>query len=302
MSKKTLLETLKTKTLIGDGAMGTQLMLAGLEQGNCGEVWNIEAPEKILEIQKRYVDAGSDCLITNTFGGCSIMLERHGVAGDVEAINVAACEIARQAFGDKAGFVLGDMGPFGGIMEPYGDVPEAVVRATLVQQAKALLKGGVDAIIIETATSFEEMGIAIEACKEAGAPCIIGSMAYDVTTDGETFRTMMGIDPEPAAEFMQEKGADIVALNCGTGMNMQRAKEATERYKSVSDLFVMTQANAGLPVLENMKVVYKETPQEMVLGFDPLYNAGANIIGACCGSTPDHIHLFKKQLERLNNG
>jgi 5-methyltetrahydrofolate--homocysteine methyltransferase len=297
MGKETLLETLKYRTLIGDGAMGTQLMLAGLEQGNCGEVWNIEHPEKILEIQKRYVDAGSDCIITNTFGGCAIMLKRHGFDGEVAAINIAACEIAREAFGDKTGFVLGDMGPFGGIMEPYGDISEDVVRAALLQQAKALVAGGVDAIIIETQTSYEEMGVAIEVCKEAGAPCIIGSMAYDVTTDGETFRTMMGIDPEPAALFMQEKGADIIALNCGTGMNMQRAKEATERYKSVCDLFVMTQANAGLPVLENMKVVYKETPEEMVSGFDPLYNAGANIIGGCCGSTPDHIRLFKQQLE-----
>jgi 5-methyltetrahydrofolate--homocysteine methyltransferase len=293
----TLLEKLKERTLIGDGAMGTELMLAGLEQGNCGEVWNLEQPEKVLAIQKRYVDAGSDCLITNTFGGSSIMLKRHGFDGEVAAINKAGCEIARQAFDEREGFVLGDMGPFGGIMEPYGDVSEETVRAALSEQARALVDGGADAIIIETQTSFEELGVAIEVCREAGAPCVIGSMAYDVTTEGDTFRTMMGIDPEPAAQFMQDNGADIVALNCGTGMNMQWAKEATLRYKSACDMFVMTQANAGTPVLENMKLVYKETPEEMIVGFDPLYQAGANIIGACCGSTPDHIRLFRKQLE-----
>lgn len=123
-------------------------------------------------------------------------------------------------------------------------------------------------------------------------------MAYDVTLDGATFRTMMGIDPEHAAEFMQEKGADVVALNCGTGMDMQRTAEAVRRYKSAIDLPVMAQANAGQPKLINMKVVYDETPEEMVKGIVPLLEAGANIIGACCGSTPDHIRAFRKAMDQ----
>src|ERR1051325_10801078 len=116
--KKTLLEALKERPLLGDGAMGTQLMIAGLEQGNCGEQWNLTHPERVLGIQRRYVDAGSDCLLTNTFGGSRIMLERHGASGEVSAINRAAVEIARQAFRDagREGFVIGDVGPFGGLM------------------------------------------------------------------------------------------------------------------------------------------------------------------------------------------
>jgi 5-methyltetrahydrofolate--homocysteine methyltransferase len=301
--KKTLLQTLTEKPLLGDGGMGTQLMQAGLEQGGCGEAWNLSHPERVLEIQRRYVEAGSDCIITNTFGGCSIMLKRHGEHRNVAEINKAAVAIAREAFADKEGFVLGDIGPFGGIMEPYGEVEEETVRTAFMEQAQALVDGGADAIIIETQTSFEELGLGIEAAKAAGAPCIIGSMAYDVTTDGTTFRTMMGIDPERAAEFMEEQGADIVALNCGTGMDMIRARDAAERYRSVTDLPIMAQPNAGLPVLENLKAVYKETPEEMVQGVPALLAAGANIIGACCGSTPDHIRAFRAVIDQhIANG
>jgi 5-methyltetrahydrofolate--homocysteine methyltransferase len=297
--KKRLQDACKEHALLGDGAMGTQLMIAGLEQGGCGEAWNLTHPEKVLGIQRRYADAGSDCILTNTFGGCRIMLRRHGDADKVNDINQAAVKIVRQAFASagRDGYVIGDIGPFGGLMEPYGDIPEADVREAFNEQAKALVDGGADAIIIETQTSLEELGLGIEAAKNAGAPCIIGSMAYDVTLDGETFRTMMGVDPERAAEFMVENGAHIVALNCGTGMNMQRARDAVLRYRAVCDLPVMVQPNAGQPKLVNMKIVYDESPAEMVKGVVPLLEAGANVIGACCGSTPDHIAAFRKAID-----
>jgi 5-methyltetrahydrofolate--homocysteine methyltransferase len=295
--KTTLLEALRHRPLLGDGAMGTQLMFAGLEQGNCGEAWNLTHPDKVLAIQRRYAEAGSDCILTNTFGGSRIMLNRHGHAGDVTSVNKAAVEIVRQAFGDKDGFVIGDIGPFGGLMEPYGDFSQAQVRDAFNEQARALVDAGADAIIIETQTSLEELLLGLRAAQEAGAPCVIGSMAYDVTLDGSTFRTMMGIDPERAAEFMREHGAHVVALNCGTGMNMQRAREAVERYRHVTDLPVMAQPNAGQPKLINMKVVYDEAPEEMVRGVAPLLEAGANILGACCGSTPDHIRAFRRAID-----
>jgi 5-methyltetrahydrofolate--homocysteine methyltransferase len=278
--------------------MGTQLMLAGLEQGNCGEAWNLLHPERILGIQRRYVEAGSDCLITNTFGGSRIMLNRHAQADNVAAINRAGVAIAREAFGDRPGYVLGDIGPFGGLMEPYGEFTEAQVRAAFAEQARALVDAGADAIIVETQTSLEELLLALVAARDAGAPCVIGSMAYDVTLDGSTFRTMMGVDPERAAAFMQEHGADIVALNCGTGMDMARACQAVERYKQATDRPIMVQPNAGQPKLINMKVVYDETPEQMVCGVAPLLEAGAGIIGACCGSTPDHIRAFRQAMDR----
>lgn len=293
----TLLDALSKRPLLGDGAMGTQLMIAGLEQGSCGEAWNLTHPERVLAIQRRYTEAGSDCILTNTFGGSRIMLNRHGHGSDVAAINKAGVAIARESFGGKPGFVIGDIGPFGGLMEPYGDFSEAEVRAAFVEQARALVDAGADAIIIETQTSLEELQLAIAAAREAGAPCVIGSMAYDVTLDGSTFRTMMGIDPERAAGFMEEHGAHIVALNCGTGMDMSRARDAVARYRQVTALPLMAQPNAGQPRLVEMKVVYDETPEQMVAGVAPLLEAGAGIVGACCGSTPDHIRAFRQAID-----
>jgi 5-methyltetrahydrofolate--homocysteine methyltransferase len=297
MTKKLLHEAILERPLLGDGAMGTQLMIAGLAQGNCGEAWNLTHPERVLAIQRNYAEAGSECIITNTFGGSRIMLTRHGQLDNVADINKAGVAIARQAFGAKDGYVLGDIGPFGGLMVPFGDFTEAQVQAAFEEQAAALVAGGADAIIIETQTGLEELGIAINAAKTAGAKCIIGSMAYDVTLDGSTFRTMMGIDPERAAEFMEENGANIVALNCGTGMEMERARMAVERYKDATSLPVMVQPNAGKPRLENMKVIYDESPEQMVKGLPALLESGVNIVGACCGSSPDHIRAFRPVMD-----
>jgi len=295
--KITLLDAIKERPLLGDGAMGTQLMIAGLEQGNCGEAWNLTHPERVLAIQRRYVEAGSDCLLTNTFGGSRIMLNRHSHADDVVAVSTAGVHLAREAFGGRDGYVIGDVGPFGGLMEPYGDFSERQVLDAFREQAKALVDAGADAVIIETQTSLEELALGLTAAREAGAACVIGSMAYDVTLDGSTFRTMMGVDPERAAEFMQEHGADIVALNCGTGMDMERARQAVLRYVQVTTLPIMVQPNAGQPKLVDMKVVYDETPDQMVTGVVPLLEAGASIIGGCCGSTPDHIRAFRQAMD-----
>src|SRR5512140_448646 len=129
MTNQPLHEVVRERRLVCDGAMGTQLMLAGLEQGSCGEAWNLACPERVLAIQRRYAEAGSDCILTNTFGGSRIMLNRHSNADKVVEINQAGVAIARQAFGGRAGYIIGDIGPFGGLMEPYGDFTEAQVRA-----------------------------------------------------------------------------------------------------------------------------------------------------------------------------
>jgi 5-methyltetrahydrofolate--homocysteine methyltransferase len=292
----TLLEAIARRILLGDGAMGTQLQYAGLQPGGCGEAWNLDQPEKVLQIQRAYVEAGSDCLITNTFGGSRIMLDRHDEGARTPDINVAGARLARIAFGGREGYVLGDIGPFGGLMEPYGEIPVALVEKAFNEQAQALVEGEVDAIIIETQTSLDELGIGIRAAKAAGAACIIGSMAFDRMVEGEEVRTMMGTSPEMAAEFMVENGCDILALNCGTGIDMKFAADTVRRYRSISGLPVMAQPNAGIPVLENLKVVYKETPDEMAAGIPGLLDAGARIVGGCCGSTPAHIRKFREVL------
>lgn len=297
---KSLLDTVAERRLVCDGAMGTQLMLAGLESGGCGELWNLDHPDRVLAIQRRYVDAGTDCLITNTFGASSIMLRRHGVDGKLREINQAGVRIARDAFGGRRGFVLGDIGPLGAILEPYGDLSQADARAAFEEQARALVEAGADALIIETQTSLEELGVAIDAAKAAGAPCIIASLAYDLSADKTFYVTMMGIMPDKAAEFAEEQGASIIALNCGTGMDMPGAAKVAKLYRESCQLPVMVQPNAGLPVLEKGKAVYKQSADEMASGVPAVLASGANIIGSCCGSTPDHTRAISQAIKQFN--
>jgi 5-methyltetrahydrofolate--homocysteine methyltransferase len=293
---KTLLEEIKTRVLLSDGAMGTQLQLAGLPSGHCGEAWNVDHPDRILKIQRAYAEAGSDCILTNTFGASRIMLNRHEEADRTVAINKAAVGIAREALNGK-GFVLGDMGPFGGLMEPYGEIIRADVEFAFREQARALVEAGADGIIIETQTALEELEIAIAAAKEAGAPAIIGSIAFDKMVDVDDVRTMMGISPEQAAEFMVQHGCDVLALNCGTFIDMKTAAKIIRRYHAITGLPTMAQPNAGQPVLENMQVLYKETPDEMASGLPELLESGVCIVGGCCGSTPAHIKRFRQVLQ-----
>jgi 5-methyltetrahydrofolate--homocysteine methyltransferase len=300
--KKPLLETLPERRLVCDGAMGTQLMLAGLESGSCGELWNLTHPDRVLAIQQRYVAAGTDCLITNTFGASRIVLKRHGADKDARAINAAGVRLAREAFGGRDGFVLGDIGPLGAILEPYGDLSQADAQNALEEQATALVEAGADAIIIETQTSLDELGLAIDAARAAGAPGIIGSLAYDLSADQSFFVTMMGVSPEKAAKFLEKKGAHVAALNCGTGMDMAGAAKVAGIYRKRCKLPIMVQPNAGLPVLEKGKAVYKQSPADMAGGVGAVLAAGANIIGSCCGSTPEHTRAIRQAVDAFNRG
>lgn len=296
MNQPKLLDAIKMRILLGDGAMGTQLQYAGLESGGCGEAWNIDHPERILAIQRGYVEAGSDILLTNTFGASRIMLNRHDEGERTVDINQAAVAVAREAL-DGKGYVLGDIGPFGGLMEPYGEIVRADVEKAFREQAKALIDAGADGIIIETQTALEELEIAIAASHEAGASVVIGSVAFDKMVDENDVRTMMGISPEIAAEFMVKHGCHVLGLNCGTGVDMVMAAAVVKRYYKISGLPVMAQPNAGQPVLQKLKVVYNETPEEMSAGLPGLLAAGARIVGGCCGSTPDHIRRFRSILD-----
>ena len=297
MSRPPLLEALRARVLLGDGAMGTEIQRAGLESGGCGEAWNLDHPERVLAIQKRYVEAGSELLLSHSFGACRIMLNRHGEGERTAEINRAAVAIAREAVGE-AGYVLGDNGPIGGLMEPYGDIAPAEVERAFKEQARALVEGGADGIIVETQTAFEELALAIAAAQDAGAEVVIGSIAFDKMVEEDDVRTMMGISPEQAAEFMAEQGCHVAALNCGTYIDMAMAARIVARYRAACGLPVMAQPNAGQPVLENMQVLYKETPEEMAAGLPALLAAGPRIVGGCCGSTPEHIRLFRATLDR----
>ncbi len=298
--KLLLHEAARQRRLVADGAMGTALMAAGLESGACGEFWNVAHPEKILDIQRRYVQAGADCIITNTFGGSRIMLARHGHGDLVQQVNRAAVTIAREAFGGRDGWVLGDIGPLGALLEPYGDLSEARARAALEEQAAALVEAGADAIIVETETSLEETGLAIDAAKAAGAKSVVASFAYDLSTDGTFYVTMMGVLPDAAARFMEERGADVAGLNCGTSMDMGAVAAVVRAYRATTRLPTMGQPNAGNPALVNGKVVYRQTPAEMAAALPDVLEAGTNIIGSCCGSTWEHTAVIRRAVDAFN--
>jgi 5-methyltetrahydrofolate--homocysteine methyltransferase len=294
--RSSLLDAIRTRVLLGDGAMGTQLQRAGLEPGHCGEAWNLDHPDRVLRIQREYVAAGSDILLTNTFGASRIMLDRHGEGARTADINRAAVAIAREALGGH-GWVLGDIGPFGGLMEPYGDISRAEVERAFLEQARALVEAGADGIIVETQTALEELEAAVTAAREAGAKLVVASLAFDRLADGTDVRTMMGVSPEQAAEFMAEHGCDVAGLNCGTGVDVRMAASVARRYRAACGLPVMAQPNAGLPELENMQVVYRQSPAEMAQGLPELIAAGTRIVGGCCGSTPAHIRRLREVLD-----
>jgi len=160
------------------------------------------------------------------------------------------------------------------------------------------LAGGVDAIIVETQTALEELGLALAAARTAGAPCVIASLAFDRMREGDEVRTMMGVSPEQAAEFAAAHGADIVALNCGTGIDMEKAADIVRRYRGACELPIMVQPNAGQPELVALEVVYRQPPDAMAAGLPGVLAAGARIVGGCCGSTPEHIRHLRRALDR----
>lgn len=284
-----LLQAISERVLLGDGAMGTQLQLAGLELGGCGEAWNLERPERVRAIHQAYAAAGSDWLLTNTFCGSRVMLERHAPDPDVRGINLAGARLAREGLGDRRGFVLGDLGPLGG--------PAEVVREALREQAAALVEGGVDALLLETQTSLDELEVALGVAREAGAGCVIASVAFERTVAGGELRTATGASPEEAAALAVEGGADVLGLNCGRGIGMDEAALILQRYRESCDLPLLAKPNAGQPVLEEGRAVYPQAPTDMVEGAVALLEAGATLIGGCCGSTPEYVSLLRERID-----
>jgi len=275
--------------------MGTQLQLEGLSPGACGELWNVEHPERVTAIQSRYRDAGSDLILTNTFQGTRIALARHGLGDRAAELNRAAAEIARRVMGPER-WVIGDVGPFGGMLAPLGDADPDDVYAAFQEQSRALLAGGADALIIETQTALEELELGVKAAREAGAEVVIGSMAFDRATGGGA-RTMMGVTPEQAAQAMVDLGVDIVGCNCGTNLTIEDYASIVRAFRNATDHPIIAQPNAGQPEATSAGIVYHETPEKMASRIFELADAGATVIGGCCGTTPRHIELFRQAID-----
>jgi 5-methyltetrahydrofolate--homocysteine methyltransferase len=291
----TILDEIKlNKILLSDGAWGTFLQAKGLKPGECPELWNITRRKDVLDIAESYLLAGSDMIETNSFGGSIFKLSQYGLGDRVSEINQAAAAISREAAGNNK-HVAGSVGPTGKMLLT-GDVTEEELYDAFREQAVALEKGGADIIIIETMTAIDEASLAVRAANENSKCTVIVTMTFTRTPKGE-YRTMMGVSPEEMVRSMKEAGAQIIGSNCGNGIEdmigIVKAIRAAD-----NEIPVIIQANAGLPELIDGKTIFRESPEMMASFVPELIKAGANIIGGCCGTTPEHIREIGRKIGR----
>lgn len=278
--------------LVSDGAWGTFLHKRGLLPGECPELWNVTHRKDVFEIAKSYIDAGADLILTNSFGGSPTKLAHFNLEERTQELNHAAALISREAAGNDK-LVLGSIGPTGVILM-MGEVSEETLFNGFKIQVAALVKGGVDAICIETMTAIDEACIAIKAVKDVCDLEIVCTFTFDKMIDG-SFKTMMGVSPADMVSAIKETGANIIGANCGNGFeNMIEIVKEIRAFDKTTPILV--HANAGKPVVENGATVFPETPKMMVDKIDDLIKCGANIIGGCCGTTPEHIKAIAEKV------
>lgn len=280
------------EVLICDGGMGTQLHALGLAPGECPELWCLKHPERVRAVYESYRAAGSQIVETNTFGGNRYKLAHFGQEASAEAINRAGVELARAVAGDTQ-YVLASMGPTGAFMEPYGDETEAAFYEAFRAQALAFEAGGADAAVVETMMSIEECRVAVRAVRENTGLTCVASFTFDPQPGGG-YASMMGVTPEQFARESVEAGAHIVGSNCGLGPEHMTAIIA--RIRQVTEVPLIAMPNAGMPVLLNGQTVFPAAPEEMARHVGRLVEAGASIIGGCCGTTPEHIRAMAAEL------
>ena len=286
-----ILELAKKRTVIFDGAMGTMLMAAGLKAGETPELWNIEKPSLVTEIHRKYYEAGSDVVHTNTFGGNAIKLADRGLSNRMEAINVEAAKLAREAC--PAGkFVAGDVGPTGKLIKPLGDLVIEEAEEAFFRQAQALLKGGVDLISIETMFSLEEALAALRAAKRLGEAPVITALTFNRTKKG--FFTMMGEGVNQAVSAFEGAGADVIATNCSLGS--RDMIDLTKELRAATRKPILVQPNAGKPLTQKGVTSYLQTPVEFAQDGKEIRNSGADMIGGCCGTSPEFIRALVQTL------
>jgi 5-methyltetrahydrofolate--homocysteine methyltransferase len=283
---KTLDKLLARPPVITDGAWGTQLQERGLPLGVCPDGWNLEQPKKVEEVARAYVEAGSQIILTNTFGANRLVLARHGMADKVKEINRAGVEISKAAARDKA-LVFASVGPSGAMLMTWqSDAGE--LEEVFEEQAQALAEAGADGIVIETMSDLAEVRLAVLAAKSTGLP-VVACMTFD--SGKEKDRTMMGVTPEQAAQDLTAAGADVIGANCGQGI--AGFVPLCRRFRQTTGLPIWIKANAGLPQMADGKAVYAQTPQDFASFVPALKEAGASFLGGCCGTTPEFIRALR---------
>lgn len=281
--------------ILFDGATGTEYQRHGLPVGAAPEVWVMERPDIVQKVHRSYIDAGAQVIETCTFGATRRRLEASDVAYSVAEVNRRAVELAQKASGGKV-LIAGSVGPFGGILEPYGDVTVEEVEELFAEQISVLLECGVDIVIIETMISLSEAAIALRTAKSLGAQTAGVTMTFEMT--GSEPRTSFGEPVREAVISMAGEGASFVGANCGSGFDVMR--RVAKEFKTTSPLPVLIQTNAGIPSVENGRIEYPEHAASFGSFVKELSEMGIEMIGGCCGTTPEHIAEAKKNIARAS--
>jgi 5-methyltetrahydrofolate--homocysteine methyltransferase len=278
--------------LVFDGAYGTMLFAAGLLNGACPELWNDTRADVVRGIHRAYFDAGSDFVETNTFGGTRLKLNEYGLGDRTRELNEKGARLARSVT-PPYGYVAGSIGPTSRLpaeYEPLGDTTDEAYVETFREQAEALAGGGVDLFAVETMMFPQEATAAIRACKAAADLPVMTTMFFQYEELHDRDRTMWGESPAEVAQKLLAAGADVVGMNCGRGPD--RAIVIIREMRAVTDAPLVAYPNAGLPITTGDRVTYELGPEEMARDYPALLDAGASIVGSCCGSTPEHIRLI----------
>ena len=280
----TLLEKLKEKTILFDGALGTMLMESGHDSAKGPILLNLEQPDLVADIQKQYYEAGSDVVVTNTFGGNPLKLAAAGLEQQLEPLNREGVRLTRQACPDGK-FVAGDMGPCGKMLKPLGEVRLEEMQENFFRQADVLMDAGVDLIAIETMYSLEEALAAVSGVRRTGDILLLVSITFSQTPHG--FFTMMGEDIARCTSALEDAGVDIIGANCT--LNSSDIIGLTTELRAATVKPILIQPNAGQPVTHKGQTYYEQSPAEFAADAGKIKAAGADMIGGCCGTTPEFI-------------
>ena len=291
------LKFLEDNIILFDGAMGSLLAEKGLPMGTVPEKWNLEKGEIVAEIHKSYYDAGSDVVITNTLGGTEIKLGKGGLGNKVFEVNKKAAEIVNSVK-PSGKFVCGDVGPTGDFFASPDEFDEKKYSEIFREQAHGLFEGGVDVFIVETMYDLLETISAVKGIRmvDSSIP-VISSMTFNSTPRG--FYTMMGVSVEKYVEEMEKLDVDIIGTNCT--LDSYEMIPLAEKIKELTDRPVIIQPNAGQPVVEEGKVVYRVTPDDFAGDIEDILKIGVQIVGGCCGTNPEHIKKIRKLVDKHNN-
>ncbi|MCE7746116.1 MAG: hypothetical protein GPJ52_13375 [Candidatus Heimdallarchaeota archaeon] len=292
-SKPAILDLIRKRIVILDGGMGSFLIDKGLPPGTPPEDWNVSNPKEVQEIHKSYYDAGSDVVFTNTFGGSMLKLMAHKHGSSIEEFNKKAVELAREICPEQ-GYVAGDIGPSGAFLPPVGKATEEDFYNNFLEQARYLSEAGVDLFIVETMVDIKEAEAAVKAIREISTLPILASMTYKKTKRG--YFTIMGNPVELCVKVLEEAGADIIGANCTLGSD--EMVDLIPLLRKETNLPISVKPNAGQPQLIDGKTIYNATPQDFARDISAMIESGANVVGGCCGSTPEFIKEIAEKVKR----